>query len=521
MGSNSVIPELLVAEGSLSGHTTRELRKSLSVLRVRQRAPSQPPGVAPSPSVPLIELDLEIDGAPCGSWSISAAELQPQAGAEIRAASSGWRARAGALAESAIHAQPLRALRDVYPRALERVSDAVVGGLGVLDGRVGIVSEARKDRVRRLLPVMTLPSRVVRSIARALASAPAHDLLWLQIADASGELAALPWERLLRAATHAPIVRLSHHEVDTLRAERQLQVLVCCTSVTRQLEPSPRVLADMLRAIQSSRPVPPQVHLFADSAYHEPLRALLAENPAHIAIYPLPEPSPDKADIERERAWPDWVRAHLAGSAVDVLHLVAPCALRDGEPVVLCSLEPAWEPPRAETSVRMLRCVELAELASESGAATVVLSGFGSESARSATRGLCDRLSVTRPGAAAVLDFTQNESVARLYTLIDGSLEGVDGSAPSSLLYCHPDRFVSDGYEASPSSELDVKRPSSGPPLWVASTHRFMEQTLSSTLGASSGSQEADALRAGATEALRFIAGLLATVPEAAKARSA
>ena len=108
---------------------------------------------------------------------------------------------------------------------LFRDKPGLLGGWLATGARLAVsklLDEIRVDALERLacgaswLPSgePTLPSSMTRQLQRLLPSVMREgDSLWLELAEPVGYLPLLPWEKMLRPVTSAPILRVSPHTV--------------------------------------------------------------------------------------------------------------------------------------------------------------------------------------------------------------------------------------------------------------------------------------------------------------------
>jgi hypothetical protein len=211
--------------------------------------------------------------------------------------------------------------------------------------------------------------------------------------------------------------------------------------------------------------------------------------------------------------WVDWMRSELRGEAVDVLHVVAPCAVAAGEAAAMVCATPLDDPREGPATVRHVRASQVAALMTSIGASAAICTAFGDHGSRAAARLLTDELARIRPGTAAVHDFHRDYSeldgsgrfaaLAELYAFLGGSSRFV--ARPYLTLYCHPDRF------GAPDPGRRVERPDGAPlPLWVAESRRRLEQLVSSAVSVTPATDLERAAQEGARSALEFATELLA-----------
>jgi hypothetical protein len=427
---------------------------------------------------------------------------------------------------------------------------AVKGWLAGL-ARLGastVFNEIRSDALQRLassanwLPSgePTLPAPMARQLETLLRPPllDQGDCLWLELVEPAGYLPLLPWEKMLRPYTTAPILRLSPHEIKAASADRKLCVVVCISAPFKSCVPPARTIEPLLREIRRSLPERSTLHVFADDLAHagcfEASQQLGEDTDRHVSIelHPMPPPPTQRNTQQGAEPWRDWIVTSMAGTAVEVVQFIVPGMLFPDRPRVITSRAPTssrfqlrktpWsfiEHPTRE--LRYFSPLELSQFLNVLGAWGAVFSSPPGSTwtmqSRMSLRLVVDQITRLRPGVTVLHDpeaDVGHTALGETYRFIIGD-PSIKASASSSVcVYCHPSRAVQMRPEPDylPGELLQqyalLKHLVTSTfaregklPAWVATTQRVVEQAISRTAD----SPADDPSVQGLTAALKYV----------------
>lgn len=419
-----------------------------------------------------------------------------------------------------------------------------------------IVTLNRLDSLRQALSWdPSLPLVISKPLRMALdVLDPDRRVVWLELAEPLGFLPLLPWERVLRPAVNAPILRHSRKPLHGLRRPGTLDVLLACSSRTENQVVPPKAMAAMCRQILAALPDSSRcvIHLFADVVHRKGVEAELktsglpfvheGEPPSGrgVVLYRYPShKDPVSMTLEGEghtqtiweRPWAAWIKRCLADRAVDVVHIVTEACFSGLQPVLEITATP-WEAPQpvarkwlllsqSRVQLRYVDALLASDLATGLGAWGIVFGAPNSDSRRP-QRALMHQASGLFPGVFAVHDLSQDSAAtacADLYRFLTGPAESDAGTPfipdrPELVLQCHPailqaqlnndrikETFGEDFAHAVQLLKAQMQKRGSVP-AWAAALQRQIELSASTLLSSNPLTERDKAARSGVTNAL-------------------
>lgn len=226
--------------------------------------------------------------------------------------------------------------------------------------------------------------------------------LWLRILPASGQVAAVPWERDLLGAVSLPILRVPDRLPTTPVAGRTWRVALVVSARTGETWGSTHVKA-LVGALAASMQRDLAVDVFADVGTTAALRSV-TRWPAPVVLH---DPGSGQARFGGSgripvESWAQWITDELAGLSVSAVHL-AGCAALDGYvPWLGMAGDPAK--PYDHRTTTYASTVQLRSLTQAVG--SPVLSFASPEGAVSdvAMRLIADSCGAARPGPTVYVD---------------------------------------------------------------------------------------------------------------------
>jgi hypothetical protein len=381
------------------------------------------------------------------------------------------------------------------------------------------------------------------------------EALWLEFAQPLGYLPLVAWEEALAAATSAPVLRLTPHELKPVTSDTELVMVLCCSSPSPQTLPATQTLGRLLQAVRQHLPPRSVVHVFADALTRPVFEQVLTTSDVAegVLLHPLPAQTSSapltartgstehgvsgEERQARENPWMTWMLQALDGEAVDVVHWVSPGVFPDEG--ILVALDPAAAPRDGQDAgeerrtLRFVPVPALAEFLNGVGAWGAVFSSTGGRQSLLGLRATTDRLARARPGSVAMQNLVTDPSstaLAELYRSLMGTRSVPATRAQGVVLYTHPARTGStprstsraliapistspllDAYQAFASVTGSVIDSSGPTPAWVASAQRIAEQAVSRVVSSSAGTDPAAVQ--GLTAALSALQRVLAGEP--------
>lgn len=354
-----------------------------------------------------------------------------------------------------------------------------------------------------------IPEYIVQGLRDLLHSDSfAGQPLWLHLAKPAGYLPLVPWEQLLQPALDVPMLRIPDFLSDPPTESPYKLEVALVSSVPEVVEQFPIVdhLYQIATKILQSVTRRTTVHIFTDRVVGEPLRQRLegdgligssiqVHDPAGAAAYAIPEATEQIVDPTGriENPWLLWMLDALKGRSIDIVHCLTHGYFgRERGALALA------ESPLADGPQRIARFVGPAQLSlflNRIGAWSVFFSSPEQNYSEMGLRLLADTVAQHRPGPVAHHEVRLDPScdaVAAAYRFLCGLDHQSPPASPALFLYCHPSRLAPSlltGLEGlaqatpqpkglsvySSAPELLIGN-EDGPPTWVASAERYIEQ---------------------------------------------
>jgi hypothetical protein len=395
---------------------------------------------------------------------------------------------------------------------------------------LGIPSDFDPTWYRYSEPSFALPDALRQQVLDpARGELADQNALWLQLAPPCGFLPLIPWERLLRPAVGAPILRIPNFTLFPSLAADAIDVVLCASQprAKADFDVGSQVLTIASKLLQA--PLPNlSVHVFTDRQVYGELLAGATGAPTSpdapgLHLYDPAgaqgrgDETPSEGIGDRgdsfHNPWLVWMAREMAGRSVEVVHFISHGYLSADQSALAVA-----ESPTLNDDQRWARFIgpnQLAAFLTQIGAWSA---GFSSPSISFSSMGtrLCvDKLARLRTGPILLHEMAgdpQGEALAQTYIALLS--HAGPRTASDIALYCHPRLFPETawgdelGYaESLVATTLGPETPSGTTSSWVTSTRRYLEQTAAVLFPeqADPGSAEQLAAGEGVKRALQFI----------------
>lgn len=364
-------------------------------------------------------------------------------------------------------------------------------------------------------PSFSIPDDVVERLrADTQPLRDADDVLWLLFTSPYGNLAAIPWERLL-APLELRLLRIPNFALPPVAAIDTLDVALCISNPdTKKCLNATRVGHRTLDEIVAAAPPRLLVHVFADYDTAPALRRhaeeLSTDSRRSIKIY---DPrsvegsmqSPVSIGIEESSPTPTWLRwmqETLSEQSVDIVHFVCPGYFTADQGSVALSVSPNRSIDHGLAC--FIGASQLSTFMTRLGAWSLHLSSTADDDVWSlGLRMLADQISGMRPGPVTCEDIRMAKpgELEAAYRFLYVSGRDAPRSAALST-YCHPGLLSESPHweelaESSASSvrqavedltlatgpTLSILEDDSPTPAWLASSQRYLEQRAAELIG--------------------------------------
>jgi len=377
--------------------------------------------------------------------------------------------------------------------------------------------------------------RIPTHIAAALrqVAQESGEPLWLSFPQPSGYLPIVPWESLLQPHVQVPILRLSYTKVQPVISQGSLDVVVCFSFPAAKVRSQALKPEDVIRYYFDH--IPENIrqyttfHVFADAGVQNVLADVRSSHsdckikvydPAMAARYEEPEaePDPEGSVADLESPWFLWARDAMGKCSADIAHFFCHGFLGREDGFLCFSESPLWNDD--EEFSRFVGARQICTFLDQVGAWSVAFSSQPGNYSVAGLRFLQDQLSRIRPGPVLFHDMLLDPDAIvlnRAYQYAYALEEAEAPESPAFSLYCHPDWAmpVSDEGPERVVNELTLPRripqafkSAENMPSWLASGQRSLERAASQLISSDPQSQ-AEVLRSGKAEALKFAANVM------------
>jgi hypothetical protein len=379
----------------------------------------------------------------------------------------------------------------------------------------------------RLWPAIQRPVQVAMEDAK---------ILWLQLAPPLGDLAVLPWERMLEPIVgQIPIVRIPGLSLLTPLSVDRIDIVVCM-SEPRAKDPfdGSGLLRRLVSSLQAIHPLEPYVHIFTDRETHAELSRpgegqlgsqksrVILHDPAGVppVIRSAGEGSLSDPSGAVTNPWLLWIIDEMRESTAEAVHFVTHGYLRNGQ----SALALAESPRHNDDSLwsRFIGPNQLAACLAQLGAWMVGFTSPPQNFSHMGLRQFFDEVARLRAGPVLHHDATRDqhaEDLAGAYAELFQSRSPSTHRAVS--MYAHPALFAESGSPDSllfesfadtlVTNALGPTEPTTEDPAWVTTTRRYLEQSVAQLFPDQS--QDASKIQRAAGEgvdsALRFVNDVL------------
>lgn len=317
-----------------------------------------------------------------------------------------------------------------------------------------------------------------------LSSEPEDAPLWLSLVRPIGLLAAVPWERLLHPLLHVPILRLPNHLISPRALRRTLDSVICFSSPVATPELERDLIDQFIEQVPVGLAQRTTLHLFADAAVYDKLRAIQRQYESSFRIEVYRPPPRDQ--LRGRLPWLSWMQESLHGQTADVVHFLCHCyRVREQGALAL-----AEAPDRNQNTdeASLVFAPDLVEFLDTLGAWSVAFSSPPTNASAAGMRMLQDQVARLRPGPIFLHDMSHpdaKEGLAATYGFLYG-----EGFAPPNTaavsLFTHPfhgaDVRTDDANERllhdyTLIGHLGDQVNGLGQPTWLATSQRILEAT--------------------------------------------
>lgn len=396
-------------------------------------------------------------------------------------------------------------------------------------------------------PDFRLPEDLaVRLKARLDERADPAAALWLELAQPSGTLSLVPWERLLQHTLSVPVFRIPFFAIPAVMNPGSLDVVFCASSpVAKQPIDIEELLGRIIEQTIRSLPDDSNVHIFTDvrsfPEMSERLRGRAVRQSSHRIFLYDPRQSaslfrrhrtidedPEEEVLDRrgtiQNPWLQWILHAMGQRGVDAVHFLAHGSLAAEQGALALAESPLEN--RDENWARFIGSAELSAFLTRIGAWSVSFSVAPMNFSVLGLRLLTDQLARQRVGPVMLHDMTNGnaETLGRALRFLVGGgtpddIRPTDMHEPPVTLYCHPSRAGTLESTEETNAFLmrhtmaggrtgEFIRQSAALPSWLLAAQRTLERT-SAELMESRQSRSADPERVGIERALSFLSGVV------------
>jgi hypothetical protein len=391
-------------------------------------------------------------------------------------------------------------------------------------------------------PTWQLPPGLLGWIANEVEAARGGDappLAWVHLAQPTGYLALLPWERML-LPLGLPVLRVPHFASFPPLDTAELVVAICVSQpLARREFDGVAAAASLALAYAGALPGEPAIHLFTDERTHAALEGRATALPPRTTIHdprsapvvPRREGGPGFEDSATMAwsPWLHWISHALARQTVEVVHFATHTYVGRNQPALAVS-----ESPVDNVDQRWSRFIgpqQLVTFLDHVGAWAVGLSQPEHNYSPMGARLLVDDLAHRRAGPTILHDLGTDAGGTNLRRLLEAVGRREWPRAGSDItLYAHPRMFAAEGLAETPSyAEMLLAAPrksaatSTGQPAWVTVARRYMEQAAARRFPDTEQPQSVVQAAAGegVREAMGFLDGLFSSFSEPVPAATA
>lgn len=363
--------------------------------------------------------------------------------------------------------------------------------------------------------------------------------IWLQLDRSWGQLAVVPWERLLVPALGPPVLRIPNFLGDPIFLEGRLVLAICASSPKAKSPFSvPLYVGRLIEAVQHAVPRGSIVHVFADHEAYSQLRRdasqalqeVVIHDPSGAASFGVGPVDPDlgTSDGRLRSPWLRWIRHQLQETRIDAVHFIGPGYFANDRGALALARSPIVNEDRDWS--HFVGASELHAFLDLLGAWSIAFSSPLENVWAIGLRLLAEQLAWARPEPLLLheADDPAAQALEETYRFLYGPEFALPPQSPDIALYCHPKRlklFAKRGatFESATGASLDedaraeipalFARPSRAAasaaadvpePTWRAAARLGLEHELRRL------PQKTGAVRQGAEDALAFLTDLLA-----------
>jgi hypothetical protein len=278
--------------------------------------------------------------------------------------------------------------------------------------------------------------------------------IWLHIPQDSYPLALLPWEEIAAQEVHTPILRIGNFLSDPYTPSPKPRIAICASQpVGDGHYPLSAFVHALLRVIDDAAAhldAPPRVSIFTDTRWSDVVQAGLPGGPRNLDVEIVVPPDAVISGNRTKRSdgnapctsvWLDWMAAHFAGEAVDIVHFITPGWYHENRGAIALAETPTHD---RKGGGEFIGASTLAAFYDQLGCSAMAFSSPEMPQWEWGQRMLAFELSWLRPGPVLVFEHgvLAYPALTNFYALLLG--RGADaieneGQGPSPpQLTCHP-----------------------------------------------------------------------------------
>jgi hypothetical protein len=221
-----------------------------------------------------------------------------------------------------------------------------------------------------------------------------------------------------------------------------------------------------------------------------------------------------------------WIIDSLQGHSAEMIHFVCHGYLSSDMGAMAFAESPAINEDRQWA--RFVGAQQLTTFSTHLGASSIGFSSPVVNFSESGLRLLADQVARLRPGPVLlqeVKEDSQCQTLAETYSFLYDGTRDTPPSSPALALYCHPSRVkqvvqqpddidqqsILNQFTLAKGETLKIMESKGNTPSWVASSQRYLEQSVAQLLKSepTSSSSKPSATREGVEEALSFLSDTL------------